>query len=684
MMDRRGFIKCVLWTFAMAAMAVMVVESIHRGSLFAMFGWVARYPTQAFYLFSLFLFGFGVLFVMKQRGFFVGTSFVLILFSVLAFASYTKERLRGDPLLPIDLLMVGEAKNMLQFFSAMSWWTWLFAVAGVILAMGVLIFIFRSLGKGRRTKWHYIIPAISFFLLLLLILVDFSHGNHPASEKENYHENGVVVSFIRNISGVKSEPPEGYSEDGFASLLKEWQPTEAASNRKPHIIMVMSEAFWDPTVMSQVEYNQDPLPNFHGLADQYSSGMLHVPVYGGSTANTEFEVLTGMSQQFLPAGAIAYKSHISKPLPALPQLLKMQGYETSVYHTYHNWFYERNTAYRWLGFDHFVSLEFFPNPVQDMMYYRDNEITDEILKKVKGSEDPQFIYAITMQNHGPYRTDAKKFYATMEAQRKEGALTADAKNILEFYADNLVEVDKELKRLVTELAEMGEDSIVVFFGDHLPLLGDDYQVYKEAGYFQSDQEYDDYMKMYSTPLLVWDPLQNEKEELQMSSPFLGAYLLEKAGLQGYYLTDYLNELRKKDQSLLLRTDFEKFGGLTTDERETYELLQYDLLSGGRQGLALADLQLAENKQYRLGLGDPQIDQVERTVYKGRQALLLKGSYFTTSSQVYINNQAADYTFINENEMVAFVPDKEAVKKVQLKIYDSEDTRLAESNEYKVE
>lgn len=671
-MVTRDFKQPLVWVIGYAIFAVILIESIHRGSLLVMMDWVFESPAQALYLLCLFIFGFGTLFVFKRRGFFIIASLFIFLFSLLAFSSYTKERLRGDPLLPIDLLMVGEARNMLQFFSDLSWWIWLICAMIVVLVVGLFTAVIKKIGKEERSKWHFILPALSLACFCFLLSIGTSH---PVSEKENYNRNGVLAGFFSNISVLKVEPPEHYSEDSFDALLDEWQTLRPESDRKPHIIMVMSEAFWDPAVLDKVKFNQDPLPNYRKLSENFSSGTLHVPVYGGSTANTEFEVLAGMSHLFLPPGAIAYKSYVKKPLPALPYLLKSHGYETTAYHTYHNWFYERNKAYRWLGFDHFVSLEFFPNPVQDMMYYRDNEITDEILKKINGSEQPQFIYAITMQNHGPYRNDAKKFYATMDA---EGNLTADSKHILEFYADNLVEIDKELQRLVMKLQEMGEDAIVVFFGDHLPLLGDDYAVYKEAGYFSGDKTFDEYMKMYSTPLLVWDAKESARENLQMSSSFLGAYLLEKAGLSGYYLTDFMNELRNSGKALLLRDDYKKNSDLTEDERKTLELLQYDLLSGNRQGMKLAGVRLPQNNNYRLGLSDPRIDTVERSEYKGREALLLKGGYFTAGSQIYLNGEAVEYSFINEREMIAFVSDPAEVKTVQIKIFDSENRKLAES------
>src|SRR5690606_16308179 len=137
----------------------------------------------------------------------------------------------------------------------------------------------------------------------------------PYNQQWNYDHNGFVMAFTRNIKWMQVEPPSDYGEQQVARIIEKYnEEPYPLSNRKPHIIMVMSEAFWDPTEMENVEFNQDPLPNFHALQEKYTSGNLLVPVFGGSTANTEFESLTGYSVNFLPAGSIPYFFYVKKPV----------------------------------------------------------------------------------------------------------------------------------------------------------------------------------------------------------------------------------------------------------------------------------------------------------------------------------------------------------------------------------
>ena len=58
--------------------------------------------------------------------------------------------------------------------------------------------------------------------------------------------------------------------------------------------------------------NQNPIPTFHNLEKNYTSGYLTVPVVGAGTANTEFEVLSGMSMQYFGTGEYPYKTILKK------------------------------------------------------------------------------------------------------------------------------------------------------------------------------------------------------------------------------------------------------------------------------------------------------------------------------------------------------------------------------------
>lgn len=636
--------------------------------------------------------------LLNYKGYFIVSLLSSILFSVLAFASHTKEVLRGDPLLPTDLILVNEATNIINYFTDLSLSKLLFIVFSIIVFIVISLYAAIKIKNAQWRKQDRIFPLLFLVTFIGFLYQDmfiekgviknlFDIEVPVYNQSSNYNSNGVVLSFIRNINN-RVEKPKDYSHSKVSEIINDTETNivnENKSETKPNIIFIQSEAFWDPTVMESVKYNEDPIPNFHSLASQFTSGTINIPVYGGNTSNTEFEVLTSLSTQFLPSGVVPYLNYVSTPIPALPNILRNQGYTSTALHTYHNWFYNRTDVYKNLGFNNFVSLEFFPNPIQDDMYYRDNEITDEILKLVKENDEPNFIFAVTMQAHGPYKTDSKKYYASIEAELEKGteSFSPKAENILEYYADTLVEIDKELARLINSLEELEEDTIVVFYGDHLPLLGEDYQVYKEAGYFDGEESYSNYEKIYKTPILIWNNFDTKRENLNISSTFIGPYILDLAGLDGYYLTDYLNKLNSQEINYFPRLDYEDQSNLSKSDKENYKILQYDILFGEKYGLVDNQVTYEPSATYRLGYADAHIQNAKLTTYNGMKAYLLTGDHFTTSSQVYINDEAVASTFVNSEEMYAFVPDDMDAETIVMKIFDSKNALLSYSNIYQL-
>ncbi|MCQ6278669.1 LTA synthase family protein [Bacillus sp. EB600] len=691
----KGIKKQLVISTLVSFASFILIEIIYRGSLSSFLSWLKTEPSGAFYLlFFLFLLH-GALLIFNYRTFFLLTILINTIFCLLAFSSYTKEKLRGDPLLPTDLSMTSEAKNMLQYFANISTTSIIIIVIGIISFICLLIYGFRKIKNDKKSKRYYLLPAL-FVLLFGFFFYQDAYANSSVlynsfniqvnhyNQKENYQTNGVLLSFIRNIYYMHPTIPAGYSSTKIDSIIKQIPPDQPNNeDEKPNIIIIQSEAFWDPTLLKNVTFNKDPLPFFHQIYSNSTHGSLNVPVYGGGTVDTEFEVLTGMTNQFLPIGSVPYIQYIHNPLPALPNILRNQGYQSVAIHPYFNWFYQRETVLKDLGFDNFLSLEFFPQPMQDLYYYRDNEITDEIIKRLENNSDkPNFIYAITMQNHGPYPADRKKYYASMEAELNKSGdkFSPEAKNILEFQADNMVEVDKQLEKLITYLQNTKRKTIVAYFGDHLPLLGDNYLVYKEANYFKNDQTFDQYKKMFQTPLLIWNNYDNKKQSLNISAPFLGPYLLDQAGLKGYYLTDYLNQLQKDGKGFLPRLDYINHSQLTKSDMAKYQQLQYDIMFGSKYGLKKEKVNDKPSKTYRLGYADPHISSAEVTTYTtGEKVLLLKGNHFTTSSQVYVNGQAVGSIFKSPNVLYAFIPKGAKPADVVMKIFDNQNKLLAYSN-----
>jgi phosphoglycerol transferase MdoB-like AlkP superfamily enzyme len=671
---------------------LLCMEWIYRGSPGLVKNWM-RTEYHEFVLVYIFITSlFLLLYGFKRKLFISLTVFFSIILIVLSIVNRTKMTLRGDPLIPADLALASEARNMLTFFSDTPIWQLVLICITILVVLGGIVFIISKLPRDSHWNWHRVITAVLAASTLFYIYneeVEEKYSSIRAkygiktidyNQKQNYELNGFLMAFIRNIKWLSIEPPANYSKNTIEQISSKYKDEPyAVTEEKPHIIMIMSEAFWDPTLLNNVKYSQDPLANFHKLAESNTSGSLLVPVFGGSTANTEFESITGYSMNYLPAGSIPYQFHVKKPIQSLPQILKKQGYSTTAFHSFHNWFYQRNVVYKNIGFDNFVSLEFIPEPVKDYMYFRDREVNDLIIKHVKNSKEPSFILDVTMQNHGPFKADIKKSYAAVEANHTDGQFSKEAKNILEFFADNMVQVDQELMRLISELDQLNEKVMVVYYGDHLPLLGLNYQVYKEAGYFSNEREFEDYKKIYSTPLLVWDNFSNIDEDINLSASFLPAYVLRRAGLEGTSLTNMLNTAIEKGNTLFPRQDFMKNVHFDDTLYSEYQALQYDALFGKRFA---EDSKAPANKDFRLGFHDPVISDVQVKDQDQQELIIVKGKHFTKASSIFLDGEKVETTFDN-GTLKANVSEINNDSVVEVKILDSYERVLSTSKEEQV-
>ena len=136
-----------------------------------------------------------------------------------------------------------------------------------------------------------------------------------------------------------------------------------------------------------------------------------------------------------------------------------------------------------------------------------------------------------------------------------------AQTMLSVYAEGARDADAMLGELTEFYSQTDEPVLLVFFGDHLPQLGDGYLCYEELGIDLGEgDEAAATLRTYETPYLIWvnraaaDLLdfQNAKEALDLpedrtvNANYLGAMVLELTGRGGEDpFFSYLNEMRRE-------------------------------------------------------------------------------------------------------------------------------------------
>jgi phosphoglycerol transferase MdoB-like AlkP superfamily enzyme len=676
--------------FILGAWLVFLMEFLSRTSARDTMQWTYQH-IPAFIFNTLLLTGLLLLFSAVTGRTRWAYWIVFILAFTLSLISGVKLKILGVPLLPWDFVLTGETQDMTQYLNNIMNVS---TITGVIIYVGASIgLLFLIPGMVKKIKS---IERIAFAVVALLVFAFvyyqpkammqgvFGIEEKTWNQKENILSNGLLLCTLLNLDDMNVGKVEGYDEGSIAAIVN--RPADAVkageSDVKPNVIVVLSESFWDPTIIPGIKFSRDPIPGFHKLAENYPSGWLLSPQYGGGTANVEFEVLTGNSMRFLPQGSVAYNQFINHEVDSLASIAARQGYKSTAISPFHNWFFNSRKVYEYLGFSKFISIEFF-NPVYAGPYIADDEVANHIINESKKSSGPDMIFANTMENHFHY-WPGKFNENTIQVEGVSG----NAKGFLETLAQGINSADRMLLKLVDHFSQSGEPTVLVFFGDHLPALGDEYSGYIDSKYISGPNDPDFLTKMYRTPFLVWNNyLPENKEELYMSPSFLGPYILDQAKLKGTYYTEYLKQLYAKYPVIPPKDYYAKMNINEADLKD-YEKLQYDIIFGEQHGYAEFRDQIV-SKNFVLGLGVLELTTAEPAADSstGRETTLtVNGSNFPNLAFVTLNGKPLKTTFVSHEQLTAVVPadlNKPGAWELSVQIKDNKDTVIAQSGSLKI-
>lgn len=333
-------------------------------------------------------------------------------------------------------------------------------------------------------------------------------------------------------------------------------PAEGA----PDIVVLQSESLFDPARLREVPSGQF-LREYHRLRKRAKAGEMTVPTFGGGTIRTEFEVLTGVPLDTLGGLQYPWLELHRHDLPSLASILARQGYRTTAIHPNSAAFWNRSKAYPALGFERFIDVAAFSKDDIVGLFTSDAALTDRILAELDADERPQFVFAISMENHGPFDwrpgLDAERLARLSMPER----LDEGGRYWFSNYLYLLEDADRELGRLVESLKQRKRRTLVLFYGDHLPALP---PVYHQLGF---DDERD--AQQQTVPWLLYDSARPRPQRFNTRSWLLPALLLDAAGIRDEPYFAVIDTLRSQ---------------IDLDDRELAEA-EYDGL------LALARLQL---------------------------------------------------------------------------------------------
>lgn len=438
---------------------------------------------------------------------FLGTLVTMTFTTFWYIANYFVIQFRNKPIMPADLKATGTAAEVMGGYNFTPTWKMVLGVLIVIIYGVTLVLVWkRSRSTEKQSvKRQLLRRGISIAAAVVFMIIGVNTNTYKSLSSfawdavlmKSFHEEGMVLTFLKSAYNTRVRIPEGYSRELVESYLADYQSNVAPDMdtvRPTNVIMVMNEAFSD---LRSVGMNPDidVMPFIDSLEENIIEGSLYVGVIGGGTCNTEFEALTGNSLAFLPPGAYPYTENVTKNLFSLAQYFRDLGYSTDAFHPNNAQNWNRSMVYPNMGFETFhsitdfekfgdvVTLHDLPADINDYLYI---ESVEEEKKDYY-----HFLFDVTMQNHAGYERwlDVEKAASVAE---NGNDLYVDT----QIYLSLIKASDDEIKQLVGKYQVSDEPTMIIFFGDHQPSLpGIAYdEVYTEL-YSQLD--------IYKSKFFIW-------------------------------------------------------------------------------------------------------------------------------------------------------------------------------------
>jgi len=526
-----------------------------------------------------------------------------ILLFTASLANKYKIAYRDEPFKLSDLSMAKEGSSAVLNMNYAVNKPLIFTLIITCLIFLVCSFIYRVRHKYVKSRIVFAsILLIACFTLNSTVYSNSNIYNNIIEGRTTYHETdefnskGFVYSFVYSCNNSVFTIPEFYSQDVATNILTDKNNTKKEYSFKPNIIYILSEAFMDIDELENLSFdnNNYPLTNYKKILNEsIVSGDLVVPSFGGGTAYTEFEVLTGINTTSLNYKTNPFES-VTPKMSSVPQLLKTQGYKNTSVHPGDAWFYKRTDAYDILDFDKKIFNDVFNEEDYKTEYMSEKATYDKLIEEISSNlnnNQPDFYNLVTIQNHGPY--DGKYNGQTYDFNTST-KMNDLGKDITKNYLINLKDVDTELKKLTDYLNSVNEPFVIVYYGDHLPYLGPEYLVYKQAGWDLSDMNTPEtVLKLHTTSYFIWANnlakqnmdttfvTQNKVKDIPISSNYLPMILFEVIGFENIspyfdYSKDlfelinvYYGNIRMKDNVILEDVD-----SIIEDVISNWKTLQY--------------------------------------------------------------------------------------------------------------
>ncbi len=461
----------------------------------------------------------------------------------------TKLYYRDDVFKFEDITLFKEALIMTSRYDIIIRW---YTIVLILLCIGIAIWLRKNIKKINLKK-RITLPIAGILIIASYFTYQNVYTNEQIYDSVGNQENiniwidtrqsqirGLIYPFIYSNTEILDNKPSGYNEEEAKNIIDQYTYDNIPEDKKVNIIAIMLEAYNDFSKFDTIEFTNDIYENFHEIQNNSLHGEIIVNIFGGGTINTERKFITGYTN--FPS--------FRKETNSYARYFKEQGYVVEAMHPIFGAFYNRNTVNINLGFDNYWNYE---NRFSEYngwnSYASDQELYSEIiedLEKFNNEGEYYFNFSVTYQNHGPYSASEIN-----ETYIENLGYSDNAYNMFNRYLSGIKSTNEALYELVNYIDNYEEPTILIFFGDHNPYLGEANYVYEELGINLDLTTTEGFENYYGIPYIIHANSEAKEVfnkdfagELDTISPnFIMNELFEYIGYEGNEYLKYTNELK---------------------------------------------------------------------------------------------------------------------------------------------
>jgi phosphoglycerol transferase MdoB-like AlkP superfamily enzyme len=403
-----------------------------------------------------------------------------------------------------DVLRAVDLQNLPELIQVLPW----IRKIGFLLAVGLPPALLVIFADYRRYWRPLLVTALSllgcatvkYFPQTVIAGMNLAHLEIAVySDAQSVNDNGrlTMVAYFEASRRLAFRQTELYRKrTEYDQQLRAKANFLSANGNRHNVFLVVLESFLDPTLFQNVSFSKDPRhPDFTQLVGDQQSFSIS-PVFGGGTAQAEFEALCGV-----PAlgelSEIEFDNFTGHAAGCMPGILHQAGYQTYVSNIFEPDYFNSTKAYTGAGFDHlYYPIEYsrdrqsyltIKNASEDETYLFDGDLFDQNINFVRHTlqqnpGQPIFNYVLTMYGHEPHDIDTRRrpLVLSMKAPHGDQQLLRAANQ----YWYRTQAIASYIRRLIA----LDPNSIIIMVSDHVPPLNEGMNSYRDFHYLDNSDE----------------------------------------------------------------------------------------------------------------------------------------------------------------------------------------------------